>query len=261
MSKYNQGILGSFSGKVGPVVGSYWKGKFVMRTRPYPKEWNPTAPQAENAQKFGAMGNFLKRFGGLLSVGFGDSVSGVAMTARNRAMKVNLEKAMSQNVSTRIWSVVPEQVQLTEGLYRPVIGLAVSIVAGTGAMSGRYNMNVTWANDAGRTIGYLADGTKIYLLDSDRVTLVAYNVDKDDFVEGGSALRRNDQSDQITMPEDWEEGDKVVFYNFTVSEVVSNYKAGQVMDDSQRKFAMAMIEQGYGVSSTGVKPIEIEFPS
>ena len=32
MGKYNQGVLGQFSGKVGPVVGSSWKGIGYLRS-------------------------------------------------------------------------------------------------------------------------------------------------------------------------------------------------------------------------------------
>ena len=34
MGTYNKGILGAFSGKVGPVVGATWRGKDVMRSLP-----------------------------------------------------------------------------------------------------------------------------------------------------------------------------------------------------------------------------------
>ena len=34
MGTYNKGILGAFSGKVGPVVGATWRGKEVMRSLP-----------------------------------------------------------------------------------------------------------------------------------------------------------------------------------------------------------------------------------
>jgi len=38
MSILSQGILGGFSGKTGPVIGSFWRDKPVMRTKPVYKK-------------------------------------------------------------------------------------------------------------------------------------------------------------------------------------------------------------------------------
>ncbi len=48
MGKYNKGILGAFSGKVGPVVGSSWRGRDVLRS--CPKKSNKVASQLQAMQ-------------------------------------------------------------------------------------------------------------------------------------------------------------------------------------------------------------------
>ncbi|MDP9040682.1 MAG: DUF6266 family protein [Bacteroidota bacterium] len=47
-----KGILGGFSGKVGTVVGSSWKGLAVMKSVPGPRKGSPTLLQLEQQAKF-----------------------------------------------------------------------------------------------------------------------------------------------------------------------------------------------------------------
>ena len=52
MGTYNKGILGAFSGKVGPVVGATWRGKDVMRSLPKKSNRLATAFQQQQRSKF-----------------------------------------------------------------------------------------------------------------------------------------------------------------------------------------------------------------
>ena len=46
MGIINQGILGGFSGKVGPIVGFHWKSKYYIRARAA-KVSNPRTPKQQ----------------------------------------------------------------------------------------------------------------------------------------------------------------------------------------------------------------------
>ena len=60
MGIINQGILGGFSGKVGPIVGFHWKSKYYIRARAA-KVSNPRTPrQQEQRGKFATASSFLK---------------------------------------------------------------------------------------------------------------------------------------------------------------------------------------------------------
>ena len=60
MGIINQGILGGFSGKVGPIVGFHWKSKYYIRARAA-KVSNPRTPkQQEQRGKFATAFSFLK---------------------------------------------------------------------------------------------------------------------------------------------------------------------------------------------------------
>lgn len=62
MGTYKQGILGPFSGKVGQVVGSFWRGVSYMRSLA-PNVHNPqTAAQTEVRSKFAVTSRTLSPF-------------------------------------------------------------------------------------------------------------------------------------------------------------------------------------------------------
>lgn len=89
MAKFNQGVHGQFSGKIGNVVGSSWKGKGVMRIRPASVS-NPRTPKQQTVRgKFSLVGRFVARFSSLVADGFKSQAIGI--TAQNAAMKYNLQ--------------------------------------------------------------------------------------------------------------------------------------------------------------------------
>ena len=59
MSTYHLGPLGDFSGKIGNVVGSTWRGKAVMRSVPSSITKAPSASQQRQRDKFKTVINFL----------------------------------------------------------------------------------------------------------------------------------------------------------------------------------------------------------
>ena len=59
MATYNKGILGAFSGKVGPVVGATWRCKYVMRGLPKKGNRLPTEFQQVQRTKFTMVTEFL----------------------------------------------------------------------------------------------------------------------------------------------------------------------------------------------------------
>lgn len=66
MAKIKQGILGGFSGKIGNVVGSSWKGINVMKIKPTSVANPRTTAQTNNRDRFSAATLFAKAI--LLSI-------------------------------------------------------------------------------------------------------------------------------------------------------------------------------------------------
>ena len=94
MGKLQNGILDGFSGKVGTVVGSNWKGIPVMRARPRLKK-NRSFSQAQQEQqaKFALGSVYLQQLTPLLNISFANFTKG--KTAGNAAFSHLLRNAVT----------------------------------------------------------------------------------------------------------------------------------------------------------------------
>ncbi|MBC7534464.1 MAG: hypothetical protein H7258_02075 [Ferruginibacter sp.] len=93
MGKYIKGILGSFQGKVGTVIGSSWKGIEYMRSRGKKSSKPPTQAQLIQQAKFTLLVRFVTTIGRLLTVTFKDSA--IRMTGVNSAFAYNYDNAIT----------------------------------------------------------------------------------------------------------------------------------------------------------------------
>lgn len=243
MANYNQGILGPFSGKVGPVVGSTWKGRQVMKGRPYPKKKvTPSTLQAMIQQRFTVISRFLRPLGGYISMGMKFAAKAAAITPRNYATKRNMENSM--NLSGGVWSVVPSTIEISEGNFGNVESLLLAQAAN--------NLNVTWTNNAGPTIGVTTGGRNVVLHDSDKVWAIAYNVEKNEVsLPSSGAGSRDDASAVIPRPSSWVAGDHVHLYVFVMAQEYDTYlNAPETMTADQIARVKEYMEQGYVFSGT-----------
>lgn len=243
MANYNQGILGPFSGKVGPVVGSTWKGRQVMKGRPYPKKKStPSTLQAMAQQRMTVLARFLRPLGGFISMGMKLAAKAAAVTPRNYATKRNMENSM--NFAGGVWSVIPSTIEISEGNFANVESLLLAQSA--------QGFNVTWNNNSGAVIGMTAGGSQIILHDSDLVWLVAYNVEKNEIsIPAGGYKNRDDQAAVISRPSTWVAGDHVHLYAFTMAEEYNTYMTSpQSMTEAAIAKVKEYIEQGYVFSGT-----------
>src|SRR5258708_25548931 len=93
MGGVKKGILDGFSGKIGTVIGSSWRGIEVMRSRPPSRNSSNTAAQASQKAKFGLMAKFLLTMKDLLETGFRDFAD--KMTGLNSALAYNIKNAVT----------------------------------------------------------------------------------------------------------------------------------------------------------------------
>ncbi|MEJ1934145.1 DUF6266 family protein [Nostoc sp. NIES-2111] len=127
MSIISQGILGGFSGKTGPVIGSSWRGKPVMRAKPvFKKNRTFTTPQLDQQEKFKLMRSFLGSIDYLLNLTY----------KRGKDSRSGFQEAFSENIKNAIagelspFSVDYAKVKLAHGSI-PILS-AISCVAETG---------------------------------------------------------------------------------------------------------------------------------
>ncbi|WP_157273851.1 DUF6266 family protein [Pedobacter sp. BAL39] len=93
MATNRNGYLGPFSGKLGPAMGSVWRGIQVIKTLPAPSNKPPTAKQLDQHAKFGLVTDFLGKLSSYIKRVFQSYTMGV--TPMNVAVKYHLEKAVS----------------------------------------------------------------------------------------------------------------------------------------------------------------------
>jgi hypothetical protein len=93
MGKLTNGILGGFRGKVGPVVGTQWKGIEVIRSRPPGKRHKSSEDQLKQQAKMTLMTSFISPLSTLLNSTY-QSVT-VQMSCFNRALSYNMRNAVS----------------------------------------------------------------------------------------------------------------------------------------------------------------------
>lgn len=93
MAIFEHGILGGFSGKVGPIVGSSWKGKDVMKSRPRKKKTGSSVKQIDQQLRFATVAEFQSPFAELIDVTFKGYA--VDKTAQNSAFSYNYQNALA----------------------------------------------------------------------------------------------------------------------------------------------------------------------
>src|SRR5689334_8397464 len=92
MATYNKGILGSFSGTVGTVVGGSWRGIDYMRSKPTIRQGSSSVTQDVQRAKFALTAKFLRAIKPLLDISFKEF--GSKMTGSNSALSYTIKNAI-----------------------------------------------------------------------------------------------------------------------------------------------------------------------
>lgn len=212
MGKYTQGILGAFSGKVGTVIGSSWRGINYMRSLA-PKRGNANASekQLEQQARFAMITTFLNPVKPILEIGFKNYASG--KTGYNSAHSYNLKNALT-GITPNL-TIDYSMVLLSRGDLPAVASLtAVSTVAAT--------LNLTWLNNAG----------KGKAKDTDQLMLVVFCPSLAEASYGLAQATRLDEALEFELPAEFS-GESVEAYIFWLSsdgkDVATSKYAGTVL--------------------------------
>lgn len=93
MAIFSKGILGGFSGKVGNVIGSTWRGKDVLRSLPTKRNRVATQSQLDQQEKFSLILKFMSTMTALLNTTY--KAYGKGISAVNAAVSYNLQNGIS----------------------------------------------------------------------------------------------------------------------------------------------------------------------
>lgn len=246
MARYTDGSLGPFSGKVGKIVGSYWKGRFLMRVAPDVSQVVPSPARLLQQQKFAIMAKYLNPLKGIINIGFAHDAELRKMTPRNVAMSVNMANGMTWNGST--WGVSYEAVQLSNGLFLGVDDLT-AILQGT-------DMVVRWRSQNPAMAGLTSTGKEVWTAATDKVDVVFYNIQR------GETLLIVDQRDAggvvQPVPADWINGQNVQVYVVTIPVKIAEYEADpQSVTEAGLKYVTELYRDGFAVSNTAAANVAL----
>lgn len=176
MGLYNKGILGAFSGKVGPVVGASWRGKEILRS--LPRKGNRVATEIQLLQrlKFKTVTSFLTPFGPLVSRFFGSG--SLEKTRTNQAMSYHMTEAVTYVDPN--FEIIYEKVVISKGDLLGFQTPTVSSEPGT-------TIHFTWDNNSGQ--GQAKDNDRLIVAVYEPTTKASiYSLDSGKRVSGSGDM-------------------------------------------------------------------------
>ena len=183
MGKIKQGIMGGFSGKVGPVIGSSWKGKAIIKARALSYNDRNSQAQQEVRARFALLNSFCSANVAFLNEGFRGLANGI--TALNAAFSVNYHSAITGTFPD--YTIDYSKVTVASGS----LSLPYAI-AGT-ADSNTNTVNITWSDNSGIGNAKSDDG----------LMLLVYNATLDDSLAMFDLAKRSDRTASATIPTAW----------------------------------------------------------
>ena len=197
MGTIKQGILGGFSGKVGTVIGSSWKGISYMRGQAQHVKNPRSAGQVDQRSKFNLALNFLQPNVPYIRIGYKSQAA--KQTEFNAAMSYIVKNAITGTSPN--YALDYTKVMVSRGGLTQVTDAAASWAAATSKLT------VTWTDNSGV-------GTA---LATDKAMPFVYNKDKNETIYNTEGATRTTHTMDITVPSNWV-GDKVEVYLGMVSE-------------------------------------------
>ncbi len=195
MGTIKKGILGGFSGKVGTVVGSSWKGIAYMRSLPQNMKNPRTEGQVSQRTKFSIALSFLKPMTAFLRIGW--KLYSNKQSPFNAAMSYTLANAIVGNYPD--YEIDPSKVLVSRGALTPATNAT--------ATDGGGNIAFTWYDNSGTGSAKETDKTLIAIV----------NLAKAEVITDIARTQRADTAQTAIVPADWS-GDTVETYLGFMSE-------------------------------------------
>lgn len=195
MGTIKQGILGGFSGKVGTVVGSSWKGISYMRGLAQSVRNPRSAKQVAQRDKFTLALSFIRPIQSFIQVGY--KTYATHQSAFNAAMSYILKNAITGTYPDH--RIDYAKVMVSRG--------PLELPTNIQTIDTENEISVTWLDNSG--FGKA--------LDTDFAMLLVFNPAKDEVIYSMNSSCRGDEGLSLNHPADWS-GDTVHIYLAFVSE-------------------------------------------
>lgn len=211
MGTIKQGILGGFSGKVGTVIGSSWKGISYMRGQAQHVKNPRSAGQLNQRSKFSLALSFLQPVVPYIRIGYKSQAA--KQTEFNAAMSYTIKNAIT-------------------GSYPSYALDFTKIVVSKGGLTQVTGATASWNNNSNEVKIDWTDNSGVgNALATDKAMPFIYNKAKGDTIYDTAGATRATHTQSLTVPNDWE-GDKVEVYLGMVSddgkEVADSIYLGEV---------------------------------
>ena len=188
MGTIKQGILGGFSGKVGIVIGSSWKGISYMRGQAQHVKNPRSAGQVNQRSKFNLVLNFLQPNVPYIRIGYKSQAA--KQTEFNAAMSYILKNGVTGSYPS--YALDYTKVMVSKGGLTQVTDGAVNWTAA------QTKLTFNWTDNSGVGNALATDKAMPFIYNTAGATRTTHTMD-------------------VTVPNNWE-GDKVEVYLGMVSE-------------------------------------------
>lgn len=138
MGKYNAGILGSFRGQIGSVIGSFWRGISYMRIMP--QTYNDAASPEQVMQR--AMFTLILRRLQIITAFIRETFTAVAIEM------TEFNAAMSYNILNAITGDYPDM-EIDPAEFRVSAGTLTAVPEATATAAGTGKITVAWEDNTG----------------------------------------------------------------------------------------------------------------
>jgi len=211
MAKYRLGVMGTFSNKVGIVVGRKWRNLDVMSAY-QPKVLNPnTKKQVEQRQRFGATSTLARGMKLGLAYGFAGVAAGTKSPARSRFVQANIPAVEFT------W---PDTIDIDYAMVKVSDGSHMNATYGTPTSTQPLQIDLTFSLP-------VVEG---FSSEDDTVVALAYNP-----VDGNCVIafqRANGGSMSINVPNSWN-GEEVHVYAFVIGKEAGYEEHARPTDATQ----------------------------
>lgn len=152
MATYEKGILGPFIGKVGTVVGTVWRGKYIIKSLPKKPTGIPTDLQVLQRDKFALGVHFITPIKSVLDRFFGQKMG--VKSRFNLAASYHIKEAIV--VNNDLLEIVYPKVLVAKG---PLLGLQNFVVT---AMADN-KLKITWLDNSAQAMAKPTDELLVVL--------------------------------------------------------------------------------------------------
>lgn len=198
MGIYKQGVFGPYSGRVGNVIGTFWKGRSVLRIRAASYANPNTLAQQAQRLKFKLVTSFISLQEKLIKIGY--AAYDKSLTPFNSALKYNISNAITGTFPNL--SLDLTKVRISQGNLANLKSAALtSVTPGT--------VKLDWSDNTG------IDGAKA----TDKLLLSIIDPASSEVFIADPNAARLDETTVVNLPTGWT-GRTVTVMGFLTSETV-----------------------------------------